>query len=67
MEAGTADNCAEDHKCCKYAALAEAYQFEPIALETKGVYFESTGVILMTTNSAKVLISQSCDYNFRRI
>ena len=46
MEAGTAENCAEDRKCCKYAALAEAYQFEPIALETIGVYFESTGVIL---------------------
>ena len=44
MEAGTAEN--EDRKCCKYAALAEAYQFEPIALETIGVYFESTGVIL---------------------
>ena len=31
---------------CKYAALAEAHQFEPIAVETMGVYGESTGVII---------------------
>ena len=46
MEACTAENCTEDRKCCKYAALAEAYQFESIVLETIRVYFESTGVIL---------------------
>ena len=46
MEAGTAANSGEDRKCSKYAALAEAHQFEPIAVETMGVYGESTGVIL---------------------
>ena len=46
MEAGTAANSAEERKCRKYAALAEAHQFEPIAVETMGVYGESTGAIL---------------------
>ena len=46
MEAGTAANCAEECKRRKYAALAEAHQFEPIAIENMGVYGESTGVIL---------------------
>ena len=41
MDAGTAAK-----KRRKYAALAEAHQFEPIAVETIGVYGESTGVIL---------------------
>ena len=44
MEVGTAANSAEERKCRKYAALA--HQFEPIAVETMGVYGESTGVIL---------------------
>ena len=44
MEAGTAANSAEERR--KYAALAEAHQFEPIAVETMGVYGESTGVII---------------------
>ena len=43
MEAGIAANNAEERK---YAALAEAHQFEPIAVETMGVYGESTGVII---------------------
>ena len=46
MKAGTAANSAEEHKSRIYAALAEAHQFEPIAVETMGVYGESTGVIL---------------------
>ena len=46
MEAGTAANSAEQRKRSKYAALAEVHQFEPIAVETMGVYGESTGVIL---------------------
>ena len=46
MEAGTAANSAEERKRRKYATLAEAHQFEPIAVETMGVYGESTGVIL---------------------
>ena len=46
MEAGTAANSAEERKCSEYAALAEAHQFEPIAIETMGVYGGSTGVIL---------------------
>ena len=46
MEAGTSANSAEERKRRKYAALAEAHQFEPIAVETMGVYGESTGVII---------------------
>ena len=46
MEAGIAANSAEERKRHKYAALAEAHQFEPIAVETMGVYGESTGVII---------------------
>ena len=46
MEAGTAANSVEERKRRKYAALAEAHQFEPIAVETMGVYGESTGVIV---------------------
>ena len=46
MKAGTAANSAEERKRRKYAALAEAHQFELIAVETMGVYGESTGVIL---------------------
>ena len=34
MEAGTTANIAEERKRRKYAALAEAYQFKPIAFET---------------------------------
>ena len=37
IEAGTAANCAEERKRSKYAALAEAHQVEPIAVETIGV------------------------------
>ena len=46
MEAGTATNSAEEHKRRKLAALTEANQFEPIAVEAMGVYGGSTGVIL---------------------
>ena len=46
MEAGIAANNAEERKRLKYAVLAEAHQFEPIAVETMGVYGESTGVII---------------------
>ena len=46
MEVGTAANSAEERKRRKYAALAEPHQFEPIAVETMGVYGESTGAIL---------------------
>ena len=38
MEAGATANCAEERKRRKYAALAEAHQFEPIAVETMAVY-----------------------------
>ena len=48
MEACTASDCAEERKYCKYAALAEAHQFAPIAVETTGVYGGSTGIILTT-------------------
>ena len=48
--AGIAANSAEERKRRKYAALAEAHQFEPIAVETMGVYGESTGVILRAIN-----------------
>ena len=46
MEAGIAANSAEVRKRLKYPALAEAHQFEPIKVETMGVYGESTRVIL---------------------
>ena len=46
MEAGITANSAEVRKRRKYAAIAEAHQFEPIAVETMGVYGESTRVIL---------------------
>ena len=46
VEAGAADGAAEERKRRKYAALAEAHQFEPIAVETIGVYSTSTGHIL---------------------
>ena len=46
MEAGIAANNAEERKRRKYAALAEAYQFGPIAVETMGVYGESIGAII---------------------
>ena len=46
MKAGIAANRAEKSKRRKYAALTEAHQFEPIAVETIGVHGESTGVIL---------------------
>ena len=46
MEAGIAANSAEERKRRKYCALAEAHQFEPIAVETMGVHGESTGVII---------------------
>ena len=38
MEAGIAANSSEERKRRKYAALAEAHQFEPIAVETMEVY-----------------------------
>ena len=37
MEADIAANSAEERKRRKYLALAEAHQFEPIAVETMGV------------------------------
>ena len=46
MEAGTAANYAEECKGRKYVALAEAHQFESIAVETMGVYGVSTGIIM---------------------
>ena len=61
MEAGTAANSAEERKRRKYAALAEAHQFEPIAVETMGVYGEYAGVILRAL-AAALLKRQSRDY-----
>ena len=46
IEAGISVNYAKEHKGRKYAALAEAHQFEPIAVETMGVYGGSTKVIM---------------------
>ena len=46
IEAGIAAYNAEERKRRKYAALAEAHQFETIAVETMGVYGKSTGVII---------------------
>ena len=44
MEAGTTANSVEKRR--KYTTLAQEHQFEPIAVETMGVYGGSTGVIL---------------------
>ena len=38
LEPGTSARCTEEYKHHKYAGLAEAHQFEPIAVETMGVY-----------------------------
>ena len=46
MEASTAANSDEEHNRRKYAAFAEAHQFEPIAVKTMGVYGDSIWVIL---------------------
>ena len=46
MEAGSAAAGAEDRRRREYAALAEVYQFKPIAVETTGVYGLSTSVFL---------------------
>ena len=46
MEARTAANCSEERKSRKNAALAEAHQFEPIAVEMIEVCGGSTAVIL---------------------
>ena len=43
MEAGTVVKCTQEGKRRKYATLAEAHQFEPIAVENMGVYGEFTG------------------------
>ena len=43
---GTSADCAEELKCTKYASLAEAHHFEPIAFKSMGMYCWSTGVIL---------------------
>ena len=44
--AGTAAVEAEDPKRRKYAGLADAYRFKPIAVETTGVYGVSTNLVL---------------------
>ena len=46
--AGVAAGEAEVRKRRKYAAIGEAYDFEPIAVETTGVYGESTASIIRT-------------------
>ena len=43
---GSAANSAEDRKRRKYSALANQYQFEPIAVETTGVYGKTTSLTL---------------------
>ena len=58
MEAGTAANSAEERKRRKYTALAEAHQFEPITVETMGVYGESTVVILRAIGGHRLLKRQ---------
>ena len=54
METGIAANNANN----KYAALAEAHQFEPIAVETMGVYGESTGVIIRAIGRRLVEVTE---------
>ena len=58
MEAGTAANSAEERKRRKYAALAEAHQFEPIAVETMGVHGECTGATLRAIGRRLVEVTE---------
>ena len=67
MEAGTAANYAEERKSRKYVALAEAHQFEPIAVETMGVYGESTGVLLRAIGRTLVEATGEEDGNNTRV
>ena len=43
---GRAARCAEESKRRKYAALEGRYRFEPLAIETSGVFGESTAAVL---------------------
>ena len=40
---GAAANKAEDHKRKFYSRLTDRYRFEPLAIETSGVYGKSSG------------------------
>ena len=51
IDAGSAAKDAETHKRRKYAELAETYQFEPIAVETTGVYGPSTRKLISAIGS----------------
>ena len=66
MEAGIAANIAKERKRCKYAALAEAHQFEPIAVETTTVYGESTGVITRAIASYSYSARQCVQHSLSR-
>lgn len=46
MSAGFAARGAEERKRRKYATLGTRFRFEPVAVETTGVYGESTGVLI---------------------
>ena len=46
ITAGTADKKAEDDKRARYFALSRTYRFEPIAIETSGVFGPTTKVIV---------------------
>ena len=46
IKAVTCASSTKERNRRKYATLADAHQFEPIAVETMGMYGESTGVIL---------------------
>ena len=67
MEAGTAANNAEESKGRKYAALAEAHQFEPIAVETMGVHGGSTGAIFRAIGRTLVEATGEEDGNNTRV
>lgn len=49
--AGSAARAAEEKKRRKYAALGVRYRFEPVALETTGVYGDTTGALLSEIGS----------------
>ena len=46
VSAGSAARGADERKCKKYEALGRRYLFEPIAVETKGVFGTTTGTLL---------------------
>ena len=48
---GAAANAAEDHKKKHYSPLSDRYRFEPLAIETTGVYGKSSAKLVSEIGS----------------